>query len=92
MAQVTLIRGNDEQVVTTTRGFVDAVYNKGWLPKTGTVESNFEALLDGGSVSGADIRLVYSSNGTLADSIVLTQAAYNALPVKVGTTQYIIVG
>jgi hypothetical protein len=37
-----------ENAVSTPTGFVNAVYNYGWRPKTGTVEDNFNALLPSG--------------------------------------------
>lgn len=92
MASVTLKRGNDTLVVTTPRAFVDAVYNKGYVPQSGSVESAYEALVAGGTPSGQNLSFIYSTNGTIRDSIVLTAAAYAALPVKVATTQYIIIG
>lgn len=48
MSSVILISSSGDEVeVTTTREFNHLVYNLGWLPKTGTVEDNFEVLLTG---------------------------------------------
>lgn len=87
MAQVTLVKGDATKVVTTTRGFVDDVYNHGWVPQTGSVESNYAILL-GVSVSttGDHSRIVYE--GTLdremAERIADPDSSTNAALVVAG--------
>lgn len=47
MAAVTLTKNGKDLVVSSTKGFVDAVYSKGYRPKTGTVGAAWNTLVDG---------------------------------------------
>ncbi len=46
MAAVTLTKDGKDLVVSSTKSFVDAVYSGGWRPKTGTVGSAWNTLVD----------------------------------------------
>lgn len=68
MPTVVLVKNGREQTVSTPRGFVDAVYGQGYVPKVGTLASNWLALAGGPSPTPVTNRVVRAD--TLATELL----------------------